>query len=78
MTSHGMPDGPRSARYILKDYVKVRAMEGLKCLSCVCVYVYMVCMYVCMYVVCMYVCMYVCCMYVCMCRRTVYVYTCVL
>ena len=24
MTSHGMPDCPRSARYILKDYVKVR------------------------------------------------------
>ena len=23
MTSHGMPDCPRSARYILKDYVKV-------------------------------------------------------
>ena len=24
MTSHGLPDGPRSARYILKDYVQVR------------------------------------------------------
>ena len=23
MTSHGIPDGSRSARYILKDYVKV-------------------------------------------------------
>ncbi|KAL5490975.1 hypothetical protein EMCRGX_G016186 [Ephydatia muelleri] len=26
MTSHGMPDGPRSARYILKDYVKGRLL----------------------------------------------------
>ena len=27
MTSHGLPDCPRSARYILKDYVNVRFLE---------------------------------------------------
>ena len=27
MTSHGLPDCPRSARYILKDYVKARGRE---------------------------------------------------
>ncbi len=26
MTSHGQPDGPRSARYILKDYVNGRLL----------------------------------------------------
>lgn len=27
MTSRGTPDCPRSARYILKDYVKVKELE---------------------------------------------------
>lgn len=28
MTSHGRPDEPRSARYILKDYVNVNLYTG--------------------------------------------------
>lgn len=41
MTAHGQPDQPRSARYILKDYVNV-SHRGLFSVFCSFLHIYLV------------------------------------